>query len=105
MNLTDMSGVHRHYKLSCTLDCAQHYTIYILYTASIHIYFYTQVESDTSGGCNQDQGSLSCGVYQIKKLFWIDCYKPVPGGLTYHRGKFHKYLHSTKPIFIFFRCA
>lgn len=31
------------------------------------------------GKCKMDAGSLSCGPYQIKKAYWIDCGKPGNG--------------------------
>uniref|UniRef100_UPI002348EE61 Lysozyme n=1 Tax=Hirudo medicinalis TaxID=6421 RepID=UPI002348EE61 len=31
------------------------------------------------GKCGMDVGSLSCGPYQIKKPYWIDCGKPGGG--------------------------
>jgi hypothetical protein len=39
-----------------------------------------QVESGCSAvGCVWDQGSLSCGPYQIKEPYWIDCGQPGGG--------------------------
>ena len=39
-----------------------------------------QVESGCSAvGCVMDQGSLSCGPYQIKEPYWIDCGQPGGG--------------------------
>lgn len=37
-----------------------------------------QVESNCNSnvGCVQDQGSLSCGPYQIKEPYYIDCGRP-----------------------------
>ena len=43
-----------------------------------------QVESDCGlrpVGCVMDRGSLSCGYYQIKEPYWIDCGRP--GGGTH----------------------
>jgi len=37
-----------------------------------------QVESNCNPnvGCVMDEGSLSCGPYQIKEVYWIDCGRP-----------------------------
>lgn len=36
-----------------------------------------QIESDCNDiGCSMDVGSLSCGYYQIKYDYWVDCGKP-----------------------------
>lgn len=36
------------------------------------------------GKCREDAGSLSCGPYQIKEAYWVDCYKPGTGEFTRH---------------------
>lgn len=40
-----------------------------------------QIESncDRNIGCIMDEGSLSCGPYQIKEVYWIDCGRPGSG--------------------------
>lgn len=35
-----------------------------------------QVEGGTSGVCNLDGKTDSCGVYQIKETYWKDCGQP-----------------------------
>ncbi|XP_067942587.1 lysozyme-like [Watersipora subatra] len=35
-----------------------------------------KVELGNPNACNEDQGSPSCGVYQIKLPYWQDCYEP-----------------------------
>ena len=41
---------------------------------------YLQVESDCKPKeCGMDKGSLSCGFFQIKFPYWVDCYKHKPG--------------------------
>ena len=42
---------------------------------------FSQVEQG-GRGCNMDVGSLSCGRYQIKEPYWIDCGKP--GGCKFY---------------------
>jgi hypothetical protein len=38
-----------------------------------------EVENGKVGVCNMDQGTLSCGPYQIKRLYYQDCYSPGTG--------------------------
>jgi hypothetical protein len=42
------------------------------------LYCICQVESNcnVTVGCEMDVGTLSCGPYQIKSPYWIDCGKP-----------------------------
>jgi hypothetical protein len=58
-----------------------------------------QVEGCESvvGQCNEDSGSLSCGPYQIKEPYYIDCYSPGSGKcmeLKVHCTGLLKYISS-----------
>ena len=44
------------------------------------IKIFIQIESWCSDvGCVMDQGSLSCGWYQLKYEYWLDCGSPGGG--------------------------